>query len=246
MFLHADEIFAPLDRDLHMERIAGGNETEVYLSDDRRFVVKVKSDGSSTVGEALARARTMRAASEEVIAILGPEYSIPSHYLIARDSAGQIQVIVVQPFITGAQPLFEVDYTRLSPEERGRITTQLQDIIRRSRDAYRRLGRMPDLYGRVSRSHAERRRLNAPHMLLWRIWSFLVRRNLLRSHNLVLTEAPERRIVLVDYDPVQRSRLYQTIYYKVRQFLFWRDELLLLGLRLRDKLAAAATSIGLH
>lgn len=27
-----------------MERIAGGNETEVYRTDDRRYVVKVKSD----------------------------------------------------------------------------------------------------------------------------------------------------------------------------------------------------------
>ena len=51
----------------------------------------------------------------------------------------------------------------------------------------------------------------------------LVERNLLRAHNLLLTPAPERRIVLVDYDIVRRGRLYRLIYFAVRWMLFWRD-----------------------
>ena len=44
MIRYADAIFAPIDHDLELERIAGGNETEVYRTDDRRHVVKLKSD----------------------------------------------------------------------------------------------------------------------------------------------------------------------------------------------------------
>ena len=55
----------------------------------------------------------------------------------------------------------------------------------------------------------------------------MVKRNLLRAHNLMLTAAPEQRVVLVDYDPVQRSKLYQFVYYNVRRVLFLRDLALL-------------------
>ena len=44
MTAYADQLFASLDRDLELERIAGGNETEVYRTDDRRHVVKLKND----------------------------------------------------------------------------------------------------------------------------------------------------------------------------------------------------------
>ena len=64
-------------------------------------------------------------------------------------------------------------------------------------------------------------------MLPKRLWSFVVKRNLLRAHNLMLTAAPERRVVLVDYDPVQRGKLYQFVYYNVRRVLFLRDLALL-------------------
>jgi hypothetical protein len=63
------------------------------------------------------------------------------------------------------------------------------------------------------------------------LWSFLVKRNLLRSHNLLLTAAPDRRVVLVDYDAVRRGPLYRRIYYIVRWFLFWRDHALILLMR---------------
>jgi hypothetical protein len=46
---------------------------------------------------------------------------------------------------------------------------------------------------------------------------------LLRSHNLLLTQAPERRIVLIDYDAIRQGWLYRVVYYSVRQLLFLRD-----------------------
>ena len=86
---------------------------------------------------------------------------------------------------------------------------------------------MPDLYGRLSSSRSERERLNRWYMLPWRLWSFLFKRNLLRAHNLMLTAAPDRRVILVDYDPVTRGWFYQFVYYNVRLWLFWRDLLLI-------------------
>ncbi len=37
MTIHVDEVFAVLDRDPDLERIGGGNETEVYRTDDSRY-----------------------------------------------------------------------------------------------------------------------------------------------------------------------------------------------------------------
>jgi hypothetical protein len=86
---------------------------------------------------------------------------------------------------------------------------------------------MPDLYGRASLSREERRRNRSLTRLPQHLWSFLVRRTLLRSHNLLWTGDTERPVVLVDYDPVRRSRLYRRIYYAVRQALFLRDRLVI-------------------
>jgi hypothetical protein len=228
---HADHVFAPIDHDLELERIGGGNETEVYRTDDKCYVVKLKSDLGGTVAEALTHAREMRAAAECFAGSLGLEHSIPTYYLIARDSAGHVQVLAVQPFLGGARPLFDVRYRELADGERKQVAAQLREIIRRSLSFYRQTGGMPDLYGRTSASADERKRLNTPLMLPWRMWSFLVQRNLLRSHNLMLTAAPERRVVLVDYDFVRKSRLYRLIYYAVRWMLFWRDHILILLMR---------------
>lgn len=222
----ADAIFAPIDTDLHLERIAGGNETEVYCTDDQRFVVKVKSErdeAEQTVDEVLAETRRLRVAAEAFAKAVGPEHSIPNYYFIARNSAGQVQTAALQPYFQEAKPLFELDYTALSRGERKLLAEQLRQLIRRSLNFYQQTGQLPDLYGRTSRSKAERRYLNSPYMLPWRLWSFLVRRSLLRSHNLMLTAAPERRVILVDYDPVRRGKLYQFIYYNARRLLFWRD-----------------------
>ena len=232
MIVHIDEAFAALDRDGGLERIAGGNETEVYRTDDGRFVVKVKGDLLLASPEAaLAWAKGMRAAAEQFVACLGPRYTISSEYVIVRDSAGQVQIVVVQPFVEGARALFDLDYSQLDHEQRDAIGHQLNDIIRRSLDFYRTSSSMPDLYGRASGSSEERKRLNGPLMLPWRLWSFLVKRNLLRAHNLMWTETPSPRIVLVDYDTVRRGRFYKLIYYTVRWMLFWRDHILIAVMR---------------
>jgi hypothetical protein len=133
----------------------------------------------------------------------------------------------MQPFLEEAETLFDVDYRKLSKKERQQVAKQLKNIMRRSLAFYKETGRLPDLYGRTSASKAEREHLNEPHLLPKRLWSFLVKRNLLRAHNLMLTAGPQRRIVLVDYDPVQRSKLYQFVYYNVRRVLFLRDFVLL-------------------
>src|SRR5262249_22907194 len=197
MIIYADQVFAPLDRDLALERIAGGNETEVYRTDDQRYVVKLKSQLGGTPDQALARARADRAAAERFIDCLGAQHTIPSYYVVSRDSTGRAQALVIQPYLSGAQQLFDIDYRALSDGERGGVAAQLRGSIRRSLSFYRSTASMPDLYGRSSASAAERARMNKPWMLPRRIWSFLVERNLLRSHNLLLTPAPERRVVLV-------------------------------------------------
>ena len=236
---YADQLFASLDRDLELERIAGGNETEVYRTDDRRYVVKLKNDLGGTRAAAIEQARSMRAVAEQYMGCLGPTHTIPSYYLVARDNAGQVQVLVLQPFLAGAQPLFDLDYAALSTGEREIIATQLREIIRRSLSFYRQTGNMPDLYGRSSGSATERVRQKSLVMLPQRLWSFLIQRNLLRSHNLMLTTEPDQRVVLVDYDFVRRSALYRAIYFSVRWMLFWRDHILITLMRRSGKVLRA-------
>jgi hypothetical protein len=224
---HKNDAFAAVDQDHFLERIAGGNETEVYRTDDRRYVVKLKQDMEGhTLDEAVHWAQIMRAGADAFADCLGAEHSVPSYYMIARDSDGHIQVLVVQPFVAGRQ-LFSIDYGALSPAERAELARKLRDIIRRALTMYRATGSMPDLYGRSSTSSHERTYLNQPHMLPWRLWSFLIKRNLLRSHNLMQLEGEQRRVVLIDYDIVRRSKLYRTVYYAVRWLLFWRDHALI-------------------
>lgn len=241
MTSYMDEVFAPIDRDWQLERIAGGNETEVYCTDDGCFVVKLKHDLGGTREHALAHAKSMRAAAEQYIECLGGRYTIPSYYLLARDSAGKVQTVVVQPYLQGGRALFAVDYEALGEDERQALAADLREIIRRSLSYYRASGNMPDLYGRSSGSTAERARQKSLAMLPRRLWSFLVQRNLLTAHNLVLTPAPERRVVLVDYDFVRRGRLYRMVYFIVRWMLFWRDHTLIMLLR-RGKAPAAAAA----
>ncbi len=224
---YTDQVFAPVDDDHRVDRFAGGNESEVYLTDDRRYVIKIKNDLASDLSTALKWARIMRDAAQKSVNCLGPQHSIPSYYALSRDDAGDVQILLIQPFISDGSQLFDIDYRSLPPNERRQIAQQLRDIIRRSIISYFLTGAMPDLYGRTSTSPAQRKRLNSPQMLPWRIWSFLVKRNLLRSHNLLLTKVPKQHVVLIDYDPVRRSQLYRTIYYAVRLVLFIRDLLLI-------------------
>lgn len=223
MSLHTDLVFAPLDHDLQMERIAGGNETEVYVTDDRRYVVKVKSDLGGDLRAALDAACSMRDTAEQFAACLGEQHTIASYYVVARDDDGRAQALVIQPFLHHARPLAAVDYAALSGEEQRRLAHDLAGIIWHALAFYRMTGCMPDLYGRSSANRLERHRENTLDKLPKRLWGFLVRRNLLRSHNLMLTEGPDRQVVLVDYDAVRRSWLYRFVYFAARAVLFARD-----------------------
>jgi hypothetical protein len=210
-----------------MDRIGGGNETEVYCTDDRRYVVKVKSEsayaGCTSLDRALEQAKTLNQTARTFAEALGPEHTIPNTYYVARNSQGKVKTVAVQPYVACSRPLSAVDYRALSPETRRDIAAQLRRLIRRALSHLNRTGSMPDLYGRRSHSQTERRQLNTPLRFPWRVYSFLVKRTLLRSQNLLLTDPPERRIVLVDYDPVQHSPLYRFVYYNVRRLLFLRD-----------------------
>lgn len=226
---YTDSVFAPIDLDHSLERLAGGNETEVYRSDDGQRVVKLKADLDGSSVAAVTVAQQMRHAAEQFAECLGPRHAIPSDYLIARDSNHHAQVLVMQPFLQGACPLHALDYDALSSDERASIAAQLRSIIDRSLRFYKRTGSMPDLYGRTSSSAEERNRNKSLLRLPHRLWSFVVQRNLLRSHNLMYTE--DGRVVLVDYDVVRRSRLYRFVYYTVRWMLFWRDHMLIQVMR---------------
>lgn len=225
--MYTDSIFASVDADLHMQRIAGGNETEVYCTEDQKYVIKVKSEGGGTLKDALAEAKTLRKAARAFSDAVGPKHAIPNYVFVARNNCGDVQPVVVQPYICNACPLYALDYTRLSPQQRRRLGHQLRDLIHRALIHYRKTREMPDLYGRVSRSKAERQQLNTPWMFPHRVWSFLVKRTLLRSHNLMLTIAPDQQLLLVDYDPVKKSQRYKFVYYNVRRLLFLRDLILI-------------------
>jgi hypothetical protein len=233
--LYNDQIFAPLDPDCHLERIGGGFETDVYCSDDRRFVIKLKSVSSGAWETALAEARQARSIAEQLAHCLGVEHSIPSTYLVARASDGRAQNLVLQPFIEDAQPLYAVDFNTLSAEEREHVAEQLSVIVRRSVDFYHQSGYMPDLYGMTSSGKDERARLSRPHLLPWHIWTFLFKRNLLRSHNLLLTGRPERRVVLIDYDLVRWPPVIRRIYFAVRMLLTFRDRWMIRRMRSKDR-----------
>jgi len=229
---YTDGVFAAVDLDHALERVAGGNETEVYRSDDGRFVVKLKGDLGSGVTAALDEARRMRDAADRFAACLGPRHSIPSFFLLARDDNGRVQVLVVQPYLADSHQIAQLPLDRLSRDERKALANELDGVIRHALRHYRRHGEMPDLYGRTSASSAERTHNRSPRQLPRRLWSFLVERTLLHSHNLMWTGGSAGRAVLIDYDFVRRGPLYRFVYFLTRYFLFWRDRLVIL-LRLR-------------
>lgn len=231
MTLHVDDVFAPLDHDHILERLAGGNETEVYWTDDRRYVVKLKYDLGGSRSQALQWARWMRAVADRYTACLGERHTIPNYFILARGSDGRIYPLTIQPFLPNARPLDALDYRALTPEQRTTIALQLSEILRRAHAFYRATGSMPDLYGRSASSSDERKRMKALTQLPQRLWSFLVERTVLRSHNLMLVHNSEPRIVLIDYDPVRRGRFYRLIYFAVRRILLLRDLAALAWLR---------------
>jgi hypothetical protein len=225
-----DDIFACLAHGQHFERIAGGSQTDVYRTGGQGYLVKLKSQPGRTLRSTLAQVRAIRRAAEHFAASLGPWHSIPSYYVVARDRAGALRVLVVQPFIANAHPLSAVDYPRLPADERMHVARQLHTIARAALRYFGATGRMPDLYGSFSRSTADRLCLDAPSMWPRRAWNNLAQQNLLRSHNLVLTAAPERRVILVDYDPVRWRGVRGSINEAVRWMLIWRDHMRLHGM----------------
>ncbi len=220
-----DDIFACLARGQHFERIAGGSQTDVYRTGDQRYVVKLKTQPGGTLRSTLAQVHAMRAAAEQFAAGLGPQHSIPSYYVVARDQAGSLRVLVVQPFIANAHPLSAINYSTLRQDEREHVARHLHTIALSALRCFRATGRMPDLYGSFSGSMADRLRLNAPSMWPRRAWNNLAHQSLLRSHNLMLTAVPERRVVLVDYDPVRWRGVRGSITEAVRWMLIWRDHM---------------------
>lgn len=250
MTLHVDDVFAPLDHDHGLERLAGGNETEVYWTDDRRYVVKLKYDLGGSLDLALAWARWMRHVADRYTHCLGKRYTIPNAFIIARSSDGRVYPLVIQPFLPNARPLDTLDYRTLTPEQCRGLVLQLSEILYRAHAFYRGTGSMPDLYGRSASSNDERERMRAIERLPQRLWSFLIKRTLLRSHNLMLLQEPEMRIVLIDYDPVRKGRLYRAIYFAVRRLLLLRDLVVLVWLlrstgrsRQEDRVRVPQTSI---
>lgn len=252
MTLHVDDVFAPLDRDHVLERLAGGNETDVYWTDDRRYVVKLKYDLGGNLSQALQWARWMREVADRYTSCLGERHTIPNHFILARGSDGHIYPLAIQPFLPDARPLDALNYHTLTPEQRAIVALQLSEILRRAHAFYHSTGSMPDLYGQSARSNDERERMKAINRLPQRLWSFLVERTVLRSHNLLLLRDPDMRIVLIDYDPVRRSRLYRLIYFAVRRILLLRDLAAIAWLRCgidktaSDQTPTPQTSISLH
>ncbi len=221
---HQDEVFAPIDIDHVLERVAGGNETEVYRSDDYRFVVKLKGEmGSRDVAAMLATARQMKQSAQRFAACLGAKHSIPTFFVLSRDHAGFVHILTIQPYLRNAQVLADVDWKTIPRDQRRQIGYDLRQIIKRAIGCLLRTGHLPDLYGQVSANPEERRRRKQLRYLPERIWSFLVKRTILHSQNVMLTSEQPPRLILIDYDEIRRSIWYRIIYFLARLVLFIRD-----------------------
>ncbi|NJO84773.1 MAG: hypothetical protein HC828_19740 [Blastochloris sp.] len=103
-------------------------------------------------------------------------------------------------------------------------------MIRRALVCWNETGHIPDLHGTRSVSADDRKRINTFALVPRRLWQFFVEEHVLRSNNLLLTDAPERQVILVDYDLVRWKPLPRRIYHALRRLLFWRDHWLVLRL----------------
>ena len=228
-----ESALSPIANHARFRRIAGGFQTDVYGSDDHHYVVKIKNEPSGPMLSVLARARAQRQVADQFIALLGPDHTISSDYVITGPSCDDAHLLVIQPFIAHARPLRSVDFDMLNHDERAVLAAQLQAIICQALRSYRRYGYMPDLGGFPSNSPEDRRRLKALYLAPLHVWNFLRRQTLLRSHNLLLS-ADDLRIILVDYDLVHRWKLVGWIYYTVRALLFARDWWLIERMKAKD------------
>ncbi len=221
-------LFTFLAQEQPLERIGGGSETDVYRTDDARYVVKLKGVEDNSVEAAITQANSLRQAAGQFTHYLGEEHTIPSQFLVAQDGAGKIYTVTIQPYLGQALPLAAMDYRPLTARRWAQVERQLLMMLRRALRCYKRTGHMPDLYGTFSRSVAERQQMNTPLMWPKRVWHFFTQR-LERSHNLLLIYEPQPRIVLVDYDHVRWRGLWGRLYYTICWLLFWRELLLLAG-----------------
>lgn len=220
-----------------LQHIGGGFETDVYRSADGRFAVKRKREALPSADAARLAARRMQRLTQSFSACLGPEHTLATSYLVAGDAQGGIGVLAIQPWLAGAQPLDTLRYAELDSATHLRLLHALLVIIARARRCYRAHGSMPDLYGLPGVGTPPPG--TAPHRSPRLVWDFLVRRTLLRSHNLLLTAPPHQRVVLVDYDLAYRQYApwLRRLYFAVRFLLLWRDQWLI-ARRLRALAAA--------
>ena len=93
----ADRLFTFLAQKQPLERIGGGSETDVYRTDDARYVIKLKGVEDNSVEAALTQAKSLRAAAERFTHYLGAEHTIPSQFLVAQDGVGKIYTVAIQP-----------------------------------------------------------------------------------------------------------------------------------------------------
>lgn len=201
-----------------VRRIGGGYETDVFLSADRRFALKLKR-GVASVGAAIAQARELRAVAERFRRHLGSGHTVTNDYLVVAADGG-CRLLTIQPFLNGARGLDMLSLDTLTEGERASLVRQLGSIVAGSGACFRSTGTLPDLYGTGTGEAAHARRRDA-HWALHEIWHLVAERPLLTSYNLLFTQ--DERLVLVDEDPICHGGLLCHLIYWARALLLWRD-----------------------
>lgn len=212
------ERFAALRIEEPVERIGGGYETDVFVTGDRRYVLKLKLLRRSPA-QALAYARKLRAAGRRFQSYLGAHHSVPSDYLLVAGPDRRSYVLAVQPYLDGARPLGDRERTAEHMHTQQELARQLGAIVDSALLCFRHTGSLPDLYGLDPQSATDARGWR-PSWPLRALWRLVAGRPLLASHNLMLT--PTGRVVLVDYDLVCVGWVCFLVYL-ARAVLLWRD-----------------------
>lgn len=234
-----ERVLAGVADTVNLNRIGGGSETDVYATDDGSLVYKVKLLAANDAAEARAEVEAMRTIAARFAAYLGSEHSVPTAFMLSEDGAGRYYAVSVQPYLRTARPLAVVDLQALSRPARREVEWQLASLLRQALRCYHATGHMPDLYGTFSRNTTERKRMNAPLLWPWRVWLFFSQR-LWSAHNLMLTDGPAPRVVLVDYDRVRWRGQWGRFYYAICWLLLTRDLIGLAGREANDQLAKHA------
>ena len=99
-------IYDFLEGRITLKRIGGGSETDVYLSADSQFVIKIKGETGNSCEDAVNQARTLRDSADLFTTYLGAEHTIPTYFLVARDRTGWVNTVAIQPYLANAsQPV---------------------------------------------------------------------------------------------------------------------------------------------